>query len=196
LRTAPEHATNVPLDAIGPAPPGLAPAGWALRSHGPVLSDHVAAQLELQQIEPVNKALEASYHEFLELEARNTDRHTDDAGSIIVTIKPFPAPIAKLEDRLWSRLDSILDPQQQERVRLSLRLDPPELRPGVTLRDLVRPGFFGWGKAGARIELQPAGQWYRWKVLTRGHVFSDTSRQLPVELQRFGTPPAATNAPR
>ena len=65
------------------------------------------------QIEQVNKILQAIYEDSLALEAKNTEQHDDESGHLVVTIKPYPGPIAKLENRLWSQLDGILSPQQQ-----------------------------------------------------------------------------------
>ena len=77
--------------------------------------------LEPVQIERLNKILRANYEESLLLEARNTEQHHDVSGHLVLLIKPSPGPIAKLENRLWSELDGILNPQQQS-------IGPPESR--------------------------------------------------------------------
>ena len=72
-------------------------------SGGPALTDGFARtvlKLQPTQIEQVNTILQAIYAEYPALEAQKTEQHTDDAGHIVVRIKPFPGPIAKLEDRL------------------------------------------------------------------------------------------------
>lgn len=171
-------------------------SGWTMGPDGPKLTD-VLARLSLKlspsQTESVNKALQASYAEFPALEAQHTEQRTDDAGHVLVRIKPFPGPVAKCEDRLWSQLDEILDPQQQSIARGNLRLDPPEERPPIAVSDLVRPGFFGWGKHGATIEIWRVGSWYHWKVATRGFDHSSSGPQLPEEYRRFWKEPV--NAP-
>ncbi len=101
---------------------------WTLGPTGPTLSEAFARSvLKLQppQIERVNKILQTIYAEFLALEARNTERRTDSAGHVVVTIKPLTGPITALEARLWSELDAIFDAQQQRLARLNLELDPP-----------------------------------------------------------------------
>ena len=55
----------------------------------------------------------------------------------------------------------------------------------MTKADLVRPGFFGWGNDGARIELWRVGSWYHWSIQTRGNSFSSSAPELPVEYRRF-----------
>jgi tRNA A-37 threonylcarbamoyl transferase component Bud32 len=164
--------------------------GWILGPAGPALTDEFARpvlNLQPRQIERVNKIFQAIYAESLVLEARNTQQLPDDTGHVVVTIKPYHGPIAQLEDRLWSQLDEILDPQQQSMARLNLDLGPRQLRyqEPIPLADLVAPGFFGWGKDGARIELWRVGSWYHWKVQARGYEYSTSAPQLPVEYRRF-----------
>ena len=176
-----------------PAQDSRPSTGWIMGPKGPVLTKDAVTWLNLKpvQVEEANKILAASYQEFLTLEAQNTERKTDDAGHVTITIKAFPTGLAKLEDQLWSQLDKILNTQQQSWARLNLKLDPLELRPGMTLADSVRPGFFGWGRDGASIELWRVGSWSHWKVQTRGNVDASRAPQLPEEYRRFWTPPAA-----
>jgi hypothetical protein len=181
------------------APPDLsldrAPStGWTTGPDGPKLTDafaRLSLKLSPSQTESVNKVLQASYAEFPAIESQHTQQNTNDAGHIVVQIKPFPVPVAKLEDRLWSQLDEILDPEQQSIARRNLRLDPPEERPPIAVSDLVRPGFFGWGKNGAAIEIWRVGSWYHWKVATRGFDHSSSGPQLPEEYRRFWKEPMA-----
>ena len=183
--TSPPAPVPIPI----PAPS----QNWALGPTGPTLSGPFARSvLNLQppQIERVNKILQTIYAEFLAHEARNTERHTDGARHVVVTIKPFPGQITTLEDQLWSELDAIFDAEQQRLARLNLELDPPAFskmraRTAVALSELVGPGFFGWGKDGARIELWRVGSWYHWKVKARGCEHSESAPQLPAEYRRF-----------
>jgi hypothetical protein len=140
--------------------------------------------LSPQRAEQVNTVLKAIYKESLELEARNTSRETDDAGHVIINIKPYPQQLAKVEDRLWLQLDGILNTEQQSIARLNLNLDPRTEAP-VTLHELVAPGFFGYGKSGARIEMWRVGTWYHWKVQARGNTDSSSAPQLPIAYRRF-----------
>jgi hypothetical protein len=176
-----------------PAEDSRPSTGWTMGPKGPALTKDAVGWLNLkpEQVEEVNKILEASFQEYLTLEAQNTERKTDDAGHVVITIKAFPKGIAKLEDQLWSQLDKILNTQQQSWARLNLKLDILELRPGMTLADTVRPGFFGWGRDGASIELWRVGSWSHWKVQTRGNVDASRAPQLPEEYRRFWTAPAA-----
>jgi predicted Ser/Thr protein kinase len=160
---------------------------WIVGPEGPALTDLFASMLKLQphQIERVNKILKSIYAESLKLEAQNIDQDHDPLGHLVITIKPYPVPIAKLENQLWLELDGVLSTQQQSIARLNLELDVPEARPGVTTADLVRPGFFRWGKEGARIELWRVGTWYHWNVQTRRGQYSASDPKLPVEFRSF-----------
>ena len=101
--------------------------------------------------------------------ARNTDRQTDSSRHTVFTIKPYPGPIATLEDRLWSQLDGVLSPTQQSVARLNLHLDPAVRNVGKgfeTNAEMVRSSFFGWGRFGARGEVWRVGTWYHWNIET------------------------------
>jgi hypothetical protein len=182
----------LPATVEAPAPtPTIAPRsqGWVLGPTGPALTDAFARHvlhLEPAQIERVDMVLRAIYAESLALEAPNTEQHYDESGHLVVTIEPSPGPIAKLENRLWSQLDEILSTQQQSIARRHLQLDSPQREHRLS-GDRVRPGFFGWWKTGARIELWRVGTWYHWnvKVRTRGYEYSASDPQLPAEFRRF-----------
>ena len=164
----PAPAIAVPWPVQAPAP--MQQRGWVMGPSGPVLTDEFTRSvltLEPHQIVRVNKILQSIHAESQALEARHTDRQVDDAGHIIVTVKPYPGPLAKLEDRLWTELDGVLSPAQQSVARLNLYLDRPGLmvrKEGWTNAELVRSNFFGWGKGGARIEVWRVGTWYHWSV--------------------------------
>jgi hypothetical protein len=168
-------------------------SGWIMNPEGPVLGDgftRAALNLGPAQIVQVNSILQNTYRDFLVIERENIEQQIDDAGHTVITIKRFPAEIAKLENDLWSRLDVVLNAEQQAIARNNLKLGPVELVPGVSLNDLVRPGLFGWGNAGARIEIWRVGAWYHWKVQTRGYEYSSQGAQLPAEYQRLWKEPA------
>ncbi len=185
-----------PVSAPPPSPLPLIPArtrGWELGPTGPSLTDTFARsvlRLKSEQFMKVNKILRAAYEESVALEARNTEQHTDDSGHLVITIQPYAGPVAKLENRLWSELDAILDRQQQSIARLNLELDPPRERGEISLAELCGPGFFGWGKEGVRLELWRVGTWYHWKTqLPTGQEQSESAPQLPKEYQRFWKEP-------
>ena len=160
-------------------------------SGGPALTDVFARwllKLRPDQVEAVNAALQDTHRESVALEEQNAVRRTDEAGHVVTTIKPFPGPLAKLEDRLWDQLDKILDPQQQSVARLNLRLHPQLVQPPIALSEIVAPGFFGWGNDGAQIEIWRVGSWFHWRVSTRGYADSEhREAQLPEEYRRFWT---------
>ena len=189
---ASEPSVAAPVSAPPPSPLPPIPArtrGWELGPTGPSLTDTFARsvlRLKPEQFVQVNKILRAAYEEAVALEAKNAEHHIDDSGHLVITIQPYAGPVAKLENRLWSELDAILDRQQQSIARMNLELDPPRERQGISLAELCGPGFFGWGKEGARLELWRVGTWYHWKTqLTTGQEYSESAPQLPKEYQRF-----------
>jgi tRNA A-37 threonylcarbamoyl transferase component Bud32 len=170
---------------------------WATGPDGPRLAEsfaRVTMELDPAQTDQVNRILQVVYAEYLAVEQQHVEKQTLDNGRVVIRIEPHSEAVAELEDRLWSQLDAILNSQQQRRARLNLRLDPLESRAGVPLADLVEPGFFGWGKSGAKIEIWRVGTWYHWKVETNGHEY-DTKEypgeapQLPEWLRRFWNEP-------
>ena len=171
---------------------------WIMGSDGPALTDGFARnvlKLQPMQIEEVNKILQAIYEEYPALEAQNTEQHINDAGHIVVRIKTFADQIEKLEGRLWSQLDAILDPQQQSIARLNLKLDIPENMSAINLGELVRPGFFGWEKHGLYLEVWRVGAWYHWKVQSHGVQGSSRAPQLPEGYRRFWKEPVDNETP-
>jgi hypothetical protein len=209
-QSAAPTAKGVPL---APTPPPLPTpsAGWIMGKDGPTLTDPFAQfglRLKPWQIKEANKALQTIYQEYLAVEAQHTTRHTNDRGHLVVEIKPFPGPIENLEDRLWTKIDAIFDVDQQSIARLNLRLDPPDperfigstpfLHPrdaGMPASDLGRPGFFGWGKRGVRIELWRVGSWYHWKFETPSVKTSSRAAQLPEVYRRFWREPGGSDSP-
>ncbi len=186
--------TPVPPAPSSYYPMATIPPGWALTPTGPTLTPDFARlvlRLKPGQIEQANKILRKFYVEALALEALHMKQQHDDLGHLVVTIEPYPGPIAMLEDRLWSQLDQLLDRQQQSTARLNLELGPPERRDGIRGAGAREPGFFGWGKEGAHLELWRVGTWYHWKVQTRGEqADSHSDPQLPLAYRRFWKEPA------
>jgi hypothetical protein len=190
--SSPRPASPQPLIFEG-SPHGMMPVYspfWELTPTGPTLTDEFARNvlnLRPEQTAGANKALKAIYQDALNVESRNSEWVTDGAGRVSVAIRPYPVETMQLEDRLWSELDAILDPKQQDLARLNLKLEPRKLPSSVPLpnSELAGPGFFGWGKDGARIEVWRVGSWYRWRVRSRGSEDSSTAPQLPAGLRRF-----------
>jgi hypothetical protein len=134
----------------------------------------------------VNKALQETFRDYLNIEKRNMDQTTNEEGHLITVIRPLSKELRSLEGRLWSRLDPILDREQQNIFRLNLELytlTQPVV--GVTHSDLVRPGLFGWGQQGARIEIWREGAWFRWIVSSGNYADSSRAPELPEPYSRF-----------
>jgi hypothetical protein len=178
--------------------PGIETRRWIVGPSGPALTHEFASILHLEppQIERVNKILKTMHTESLALETSNTEQHYNVSGHLIVTIQPYPGPVAKLENQLWTELDGIFSPEQQSFARLNLELDRPEGRPAKTMADMAGPGYFGWGKEGARIELWHVGTWHHWNVKTPKARYSGNAPELPVEYRRFWKEPPNDPASR
>jgi hypothetical protein len=174
------------------------PPEWGMGPDGPTFTDVFARwslKLQPEQIGSANAALQEVHREYLSLEEQYTERHTDANGHVITTIKPFPDPLAKLEDRLWSKLDAILDAEAQNIARLNLRLHGgPPVVPPATMDKLVAPGFFGWGNGGARVEIWRVGTWFHWRVTAHQHTDTSQAPQLPEPYRRFWKEPTTDDA--
>lgn len=175
----------------GPAPvQPVAPSQvWNFGIDGPRLSEQFAQsvlKLNPDQDSTVNAALRDAYREYLSVESQNLEQHTDDAGHLVTTINPFVNPLARIEDRLWTRIDAVLSTEQQSVARLNMPLHPKPIQAPMAVSEIVAPGFFGWGKDGARIEIWKVGTWFHWRINTRGYAdSSESAAGLPPQLQRF-----------
>jgi hypothetical protein len=58
-----------------------------------------------------------------------------------------------------------------------------------------KPGLFGWGKSGFRIEIWRVGTWYHWKADSHDYVDASSGSQLPDEYRRFWKEPAEKEPP-
>jgi hypothetical protein len=175
---------------------GGSDSSWKMDSNGPVISATFAqlSGLSARQREEANNALQSAFREYLELEKEYSEREVNEAGHVITTIKPFPAPVAALEDRLWSQLDQILDVRQQALARHYLQMHTPR-EGGHFGPQLARPGILGWGRDGCRIEIWRVGTWYHWSVTVEGFSHSSANGpQLPTEYERFWPGPRPPHA--
>lgn len=169
---------------------------------GPELRSEFATWVGLrdEQISQVNQVLSSSFQEFLELEKQFSERSRNEAGHQVIIVKPFVGPLAEIENRMWTKLDAILDLRQQEIFRTQLRLYSRKPSPFVfptndtaflstSLPDAARPGLFGWAETGATIELWASGTWRHWKVITPAVNHESRGPRFPEELARFWNAP-------
>jgi tRNA A-37 threonylcarbamoyl transferase component Bud32 len=68
--------------------------------------------LDQEQVISVNRVLRRNQREFMVLERRNTERSTNAAGHVIVTIMPFPQEMDALTNRMWTNLSAVLNAAQ------------------------------------------------------------------------------------
>jgi tRNA A-37 threonylcarbamoyl transferase component Bud32 len=177
----------IPPQVIDPAHLTRPLSNWTFGPDGPILTDVFARSwLRPDQVGPVNKALQESFRDYLDIEKRNMDQTTNEEGHLITVIRPLSKELGSLEGRLWSRLDPILDREQQNILRLNLELYTLTRHVvGATHSDLVRPGLFGWGQQGARIEIWREGTWFRWNVSSGNDADSSRAPELPEPYCRF-----------
>ncbi len=162
---------------------------WILRPEGPALSDgfaRISLELQPSQVQKFNEILQATYKEYQVLLEQHTQQDTDEDGHLITTITPFPKDITKLDERMWSELDPILNEKQQGLARLNLPLHPKR---AVGTRSLHDRGIFGWGDHNFRIEIWRVGQWYHWIVrdesISPSPFPEQRQSELPEEFRRF-----------
>jgi serine/threonine protein kinase len=193
------HDAAPPVKPIVQAAPTILPPNWTLGADGPKLDPAAVAHwIRPDQIEAVNKALQESYREYLALEKQHSEQSIDKQGHVMTVIQPVTTELAPLVNHFWSRLDAILDRDQQERARSNLTLYAAAgAMSGVRipLRDLVRPGLLGWGWIGARFEIWREGAWFRWKIHSAIWDYQDSAPELPDEYRRFWKEPSVTPNP-
>ncbi|MCH7686938.1 MAG: hypothetical protein IH899_09695, partial [Planctomycetes bacterium] len=141
---------------------------WVLGPDGPALTDRFARSRKLQpsQHQQVNKILQDIYREYLVLLEKHTQRSVNADGHHVTTVTPFPKDITKLEEKLWGRLDPLLNREQQNLFRLNLPLHPKRVRRGSYSGGSIHDrGIFGFGDERFQIEIWRVGEWFHWKVL-------------------------------
>jgi hypothetical protein len=69
-------------------------------------------RLDQEQVVNVNRIVRRSQREFTALERRYTERSTNAAGHLVVTIKPFPQDMDALTNRMWASLATVLNAGQ------------------------------------------------------------------------------------
>ncbi len=80
------------------------------------------AELTVEQRVTVEKILTAIHGEYLKVEARYTKRESREDGTQVVLIEQFDNDFSKLEDALWSAIDSQFPVTQQQLLRERLPL--------------------------------------------------------------------------
>lgn len=173
-----------------------AAGNWRLTEAGPILTTNGENVFKLSpdQIAEVNVILQGVYQDYLEVEKQHTSEGLGELNHVVTIVEPFTnAEIAKLEDKLWSQLDALVNVEQQKIMRLDLGVHVGEVMLRISDRKW-KPGILGWGRHGCEIELWKVGTWYHWKarIMTdRSHVTTaqDSAPELPDELQRFWREP-------
>jgi hypothetical protein len=132
---------------------------------------------QLTLSEPTNKMaweiLKQGDQRYLELETSKTYWGYYSDGTLRVTIMPFPLELNQLENRVWTQLDEILDPHQEDRAR--------------------HVGIYrtGYGRQRVDIEMRRTDQGYTWKTTTwhggggASMGSGSSGPRLPKKLERY-----------
>ncbi|NOZ23275.1 MAG: serine/threonine protein kinase [Planctomycetes bacterium] len=136
---------------------------------GPVVSVELAQTLDLRPMEEreVNKAIQEAYKKYLPLEAKHADVSRGKKGYVHVKVSPFSAELKAIQNRLWSKVDAVLDERQRAVARRHL-----------PLREL-----FPYGDMTANIEMWHKGLQYHWKEEAKGRLSSSSSSGSSTDLQ-------------
>jgi predicted Ser/Thr protein kinase len=150
------------------AQPAFQPvAKWTLEPQGPALTDVFASSMKLtpRQRTQVDRILQESHRDYTRLLKQHTRKTRNADGHLIVTVTPFPREIARFEEKMWEKLDPLLDKEQQNLLRLNLPLRPKRLRRGTYRGDsLADRGIFGFGGDRFELEIWKVGEWYHWRT--------------------------------
>lgn len=154
--------------------PGLGRLPLGLAEEGPVVGEPMIKTLGLQpnQVQAINEALQAAYREYLALEAQHVEKKRDPDGTLRVAISPFEAEGKAFAERLWGRLDSLLDERQREVSRMHLRPQVHDL-------------FLELGASKVTIEISREAGGYSYREKTGWSNISGSSSEIPPKLRRF-----------
>jgi serine/threonine protein kinase len=94
--------------------PASALEAFAANPAGIGIGRRMAAELHLSQGQVVsaNRILRRYEREFTVVERRHTEQTNNAAGHFVVTIQPFPREMEDLTNRMWTNLETVLNPEQ------------------------------------------------------------------------------------
>jgi len=164
---------------------------------GPLLSD------DQQQI--VNRILTKVHHEYLAMEDRHIMAKKDASdGTKVISIAKFEDEVSRLENGLWTEIDSQIPVEQQSFLRANMPLfaDDAEIAQTaammITAREtggIRRPAnlrheqLLGWRQVHLpmQISISRRGKWYRWSIAGSDQKLMDAGEapKLPSGLSRF-----------
>jgi serine/threonine protein kinase len=124
----------------------------------------------VKQQQQVDAILRFADQEYLQLEAAQTEYQLSTDTRCMVTVKPFPEELKKLEDRVWSQLETALGKEQLEIIK-------PLLVPNGSL--------FPYGTDRAKIDIERIGNQWRFAKLFDSGMGSSGNTYLPEEYYRF-----------
>ncbi|MBI5760027.1 MAG: serine/threonine protein kinase, partial [Planctomycetales bacterium] len=152
-------------------------------NHNPVHGDFVGALTDGLNLTPaqrklLDQALQDAQQEYRQLDEKRTTAHVGDAGELQIQIKCVDSRTQhRLEDRLWSRVDALLDdPDVAKRNHAR-----------TTARQYIRAEILFQFLSGADIRIHRTGTFYTWRYVSNGQANDGTGPKLPDFLQQFWT---------
>jgi hypothetical protein len=169
---------------------------WQMTELGPAITDRFAEDLRLdsEQQKQFDNVLQETFQEYLQVEKDHISQTTWAAGRVSVTIEAFPKETEVFENRLWSRLDALLNVEQQQIAREQLPVHAPDASVDIISptrqaihvpRGVQQSGILGWGRTGCHLEIWRTGSWYQWQLVRDGVTRMYRAPELPLEYRRF-----------
>ena len=126
----------------------------------------------------INRILNRFHKAYLEIEDRRLQTDTADDGTRVIVTGDMDSEISKLENDLWSEIDSNLPIEVQRFLRAELPLYGDPEYPVRILIDgtnqriitldsvvLLYPQILGWAKGrSTTLQIKRQGKWYRWSI--------------------------------
>jgi predicted Ser/Thr protein kinase len=170
------------MPSMGGMSPGMAMGGY--RNANPAHGDFVGALTDALNLTPaqrklLDQALLDAQQEYRQLDEKRTTAHVGDAGELLIQIKPVDNRTQhRLEDRLWSRVDALLDdPDIAKRTQAR-----------TTARQYIRAEMLFQFLGGVIISIHRTGTFYTWRyVVSNGQTNEGTGPKLPDFLQEYWT---------
>jgi hypothetical protein len=137
-----------------------------------------ALNLTPAQQKLLDQALQDAQQEYRQLDEKRTTAQVGDAGELYIQIQAVDSRTKyRLEDRLWSRVDALLD-------------DPDITKRNqdrTTARQYIRAELLFQFLGGANISIHRTGTFYTWRYTANGQANNGTGPKLPDFLQEYWT---------
>lgn len=158
-----------------------APGMMGSQDSSPVNVDAVGSLTDALNLTPTQQkllmqAVQDGQQEFRQLDEKRTTANVGDSGDLLIQIEAVDSRTQhRLEDRLWSRLDALLDdPDVARRNEARTRA-----------RQIIRAELLFQFLGGANISIHRTGTFYTWRYTANGQGNNGTGPKLPDFLQEY-----------